>query len=283
MKLTTLDFSKYDRVFVFGCSFTNWYWPTWGDILIHEFNVRNKIGENWAAAGCGNQYIFNSVMECDNIKKFNERDLVIVQYTDTNREDRYVFDKWVYTHNEDKKRTVYGDEWVKQFHDDRRAGMIRDYAYIHAIQQLLEYKRCGWNNFSMVSITRLDPDKVSFFAMQKSLDKRYANLHTLAIKGISESEPWAHSPDVLSVYKQDLMNIEESFLNIVFHGKWPKVRPMVDKGHPTPKEHLQFLEHVYTDFKLSDETYKFIEEWEASAWNMTETPAKYYPPNIERL
>ena len=47
---------KFKRAFVFGCSFTQYYWPTWADILGREFN---KF-ENWGQCGGGNQFIFNS-------------------------------------------------------------------------------------------------------------------------------------------------------------------------------------------------------------------------------
>lgn len=274
MKLKNIDFSKYDRIFTFGCSFTSWQWPTWADILIYEFKLQNKIGENWGCAGSGNHFIFNSVIECDIKYRFNNKDLVVVQWSDITREDRYSLDKWISTHNEERKREVYGDDWVRTFHGDRRGVMIRDYAFIHAIQQLLEHKNCGWNNLSMSSITRIDPDKVPFYVLSKTVDKKFTELHTMAINGLDLSNEWVHSPDIVELYKPVLMNIEESFLNVVYNGTW-------NSSHPTPKQHLIFLEYVYKDLLLSKETYQFIYEWEKKSSEMETT--NYFPNTIKRL
>ena len=35
------------RIFTFGCSFTQYHWPTWADILINENICNGGIGENW--------------------------------------------------------------------------------------------------------------------------------------------------------------------------------------------------------------------------------------------
>jgi hypothetical protein len=61
------------RLFTFGCSFTNYRWSTWADILAPEF------GEfyNWGQRGAGNHFIFNSVMEADQQNNFKDGDTVI--------------------------------------------------------------------------------------------------------------------------------------------------------------------------------------------------------------
>ena len=46
------------RLFTFGCSVTEFIWPTWADILGREFDYY----ENWGRVGAGNLYIFNSII-----------------------------------------------------------------------------------------------------------------------------------------------------------------------------------------------------------------------------
>ena len=58
MRIQSLDPKKYKRFFAFGCSFTNYYWPTWADIIGQDSNFY----ENWAQPGAGNHFIFNSIM-----------------------------------------------------------------------------------------------------------------------------------------------------------------------------------------------------------------------------
>lgn len=51
-----------NRLFTFGCSFTNYMWPTWADILAIEFDSYR----NWGRIGAGNHFIFYSLLECIN-------------------------------------------------------------------------------------------------------------------------------------------------------------------------------------------------------------------------
>ena len=55
------------RVFAFGCSLTQYFYPTWADILIHHYRQEGAtVGENWGRAaqeiniyqrGCGKQIL----------------------------------------------------------------------------------------------------------------------------------------------------------------------------------------------------------------------------------
>ena len=47
------------RLFVLGCSFTNYAWPTWADMLGTEFEVY----ENWGYPGLGNRAICERLIE----------------------------------------------------------------------------------------------------------------------------------------------------------------------------------------------------------------------------
>jgi hypothetical protein len=71
-------------LFTFGCSFTEYIWPTWADILGREF----EYYENWGKAGGGNQYIFNSLIECHLRNQLTKDDTVIIRWTSPDREDR---------------------------------------------------------------------------------------------------------------------------------------------------------------------------------------------------
>jgi hypothetical protein len=69
--------------FAFGCSFTNYSWPTWADMIGKEF----ESYENWGKSGGGNQFIFNSLMECVVKNKISKDDTVIIMWTNISRED----------------------------------------------------------------------------------------------------------------------------------------------------------------------------------------------------
>lgn len=122
------------RFFAFGCSATRSAWPTWADILGRQFSQY----ENWGRAGSGNMFIFNSIIECNQRNTFTPDDLVIVMWSSTCREDRYVARKggWIGQGNI-YNQTTYTPAWVKEFSCDQ-GYLIRDLALISAASNLLD-------------------------------------------------------------------------------------------------------------------------------------------------
>jgi hypothetical protein len=75
----------YNRIFAFGCSFTNFSWPTWADIIGYDLGLPF---ENWGIAGTGNVAIAFRMLECDLKNTFTDRDLILVNWSSWHREDR---------------------------------------------------------------------------------------------------------------------------------------------------------------------------------------------------
>lgn len=82
--------SDVDRVFIFGCSFTAFRWPTWADICRYS---TDKPFYNYGQMGIGNVAIMHKMVEADIRHKFTERDMIIAQWSTWTREDRYT-DAW---------------------------------------------------------------------------------------------------------------------------------------------------------------------------------------------
>lgn len=72
------------RLFTFGCSYTEFYWPTWADCLSPYFDETYNYGK----CGAGNSYIFNHFASVVASKKLTEKDTVIIQWSSIVREDR---------------------------------------------------------------------------------------------------------------------------------------------------------------------------------------------------
>ena len=81
------DFSKFKRFFAFGCSFTNYAWPTWANILHQEMDAEFF---NLGRRGSGNLFTACRISEANNRFKFCDTDLVIVMFISEVREDRYI-------------------------------------------------------------------------------------------------------------------------------------------------------------------------------------------------
>ena len=269
MKINHLDTKKYKRFFAFGCSFTDFHWPTWADIIGREI----PYYENWGKAGGGNQFIFNSFIECDAKYNFNKDDLVVIMWSSIEREDRYTGSNWLVAPHTQRTR-IYGDKWVKQFGNEIRGFLIRDLAVIRAAQQILKTRHCDWANLSVSPISKMDRSTIDVIDLNhlNELHRRYVKLHTDLCLGKLVTEPHAHSPDVLTFYSEVFKNIEDSCLSVVFKGEWnTPPRPAKNDSHPTPNEHLQYLQSIYPTFVPTYDTQNFIQEWENTVWNLKDS------------
>jgi len=206
------------RLFAFGCSFTNYRWPTWVDCLAPEFDQT----QNWGQAGSGNHYIFNSVMECDQRNVFGDGDTIVVCWTNSAREDRYVDGRW-HTLGNIFTSPIYREDYLKT-HVDERGFLIRDLAYIKAVKTLLESRPgINWKFLSMVEIMArpFEDDNVSLYC------------------------------DVMRLYSDVLDCILPGYDKTVFLNNWPK--PGAD-SHPSPAEHLAYLDAVLPGWVTKPET-----------------------------
>jgi hypothetical protein len=78
------------RLFTFGCSFTNFFWPTWADIIATDLDIDYY---NYGVSGMGNTGIQSRIVEADFKHDLTTDDLAIVVWSTWSREDRYL-DGW---------------------------------------------------------------------------------------------------------------------------------------------------------------------------------------------
>lgn len=82
-----LDFANHNRLFVIGCSFTCWIWPTWADIIAKEHP--HLVYYNFATGGCGNDYIFTMLNQITKEHNIGEGDMVLIMWSSFNRSSFY--------------------------------------------------------------------------------------------------------------------------------------------------------------------------------------------------
>ena len=152
-------FDEYERFFAFGCSVTNYIWPTWADIIATE--IPNYF--NFARSGSGNLLIANSVVEANVTWKFTEKDLVMVMWSSPQREDRYKNGRWVSTgniYNQDVMDESFVTEWA-----DERFYLIRDLALIESTRSYLDNLPCDFEMLSMVDFSDdSNPDIINLYS-----------------------------------------------------------------------------------------------------------------------
>lgn len=106
-----MEIKKYKRAFLFGCSFTDFHWPTWAEVLAYQadFPVIN-LGQS----GIGNVAILHEILKCDIEYRFDESDLIIIMWSHWSREDRWLHGHW-YTHGNVFKNKFYDSEFINRY------------------------------------------------------------------------------------------------------------------------------------------------------------------------
>lgn len=254
MKIKNLEPQKYKRFFAFGCSFTEYKWPTWADFIGKDI----EFYENWGLNGRGNHFIFNSIIECDAKNHFTKDDLVIVMWSKIYREDRYHKNNWLVA-TENQMVDNYGKDWVNKFAGDERGNLIRDLAMVKAIQDFLNSRSCDWANLLWAPIVNLKPssiDIVRFGFNKQQAIKYWADLADNLIDKNSSVDKFI-CPDVVNTYRDIFVNFEKSMYGAGLH------KEQAGDPHPLPKDHLYYLNYLWPNNTLSESSKK-LAHWDLS-------------------
>ncbi len=123
------------RLFVFGCSFTSYHWPTWADFI--SFNYDEYW--NYAKGGAGNRFIFEKLIEADLKHNFNPTDKIYIMWTTYMRHDLYKDNNW-HTHGNVFTAPIYNRHYHENY-VDFKGSVIHTLNYIHGAIKFL--KGCG--------------------------------------------------------------------------------------------------------------------------------------------
>lgn len=272
-----------NRLFTFGCSFTNFYWPTWADILGREFN----FFENWGANGAGNCFQLYSLMECHKHNQITKNDTVIIMWSSIDREDRWIHGGWHLEGGVYNNQGPYTVDYVEKF-TDPTGFLIRDLAIISATKHILESIGCRYRFLAMVPLSYQDITDLNTEHTEYQFDQAVLDLYQEELSAIRPSiyeivfdNNWYSRPGYV-----DLSCFNHTYANLAGND-WPSVQNFIkqnftgitttitqeitkrlnlDKNrirtdtHPIPAEHLEYLEKVLPEFYISDETKQWVNE-----------------------
>jgi hypothetical protein len=219
------------RLFTFGCSFTGYWYPTWADILIAEARDKGMDGFNYGRAGAGNVYISMRVWEAHAKYKFTSDDCIIICWSGFNREDRYTQKLgWVTPGNMGSQHS-YQDWFIEHWHDIRFCAM-RDCAVISSTQLALKQLGVNMLNWSMAPLIQHDQYKL-FQTFPEQID--VVNTYDLKFDAIPMTE------DLSVIFENS--EYAKTRLKIIY----PGFKDAIPELHPTPAEHLNYLENNIID------------------------------------
>lgn len=223
------------RCFAFGCSYTNYSYATWADLI----GVNFKEYYNYGRAGCSNTYIMNRIIEADHIYKFDPAtDFVIVMltgfgrfsYLPPNTNWQTKGDLYSYNHNTNDPITT---EFVNNMWSDDWA-VYQSWIAAKVIKQTLKNIKhhivMGIDNSAYINGTASVSDHMKPMAAE-IYDILDANI---TLDEWKEKNQYYDSPNWTEENRTD--------------------------GHPSTNVYLKYIEEFFPRFNTT-KTRKFVNRW----------------------
>jgi hypothetical protein len=257
------------RLFTFGCSFTRYHYPTWADIVGKNFSEF----QNWGRAGAGNNFILNSLNECDLRNNIGTNDTVIIMWSGLSRIDYYQINNWTHMHQRyyDLKSTKYPYSCPQGYE-------MLSYAWMTSAVHVLNQIGCKWKMFQFIQ-PETESDAVALYTPMLS--------NIVYAPFAANSQPYALSP-------RSRIQVNDLFHRL--KGKdWPGLESILDGSfesltlddfiknecreflttvkkdrsissnlfdkidtHPSPNTHLQWVEKNLSEYLINETTKQWI-------------------------
>ena len=221
-------FDNYERLFTYGCSMTGHRWPTWADILGQEIHMY----KNYGVEGAGNQFISTHFLENNIDENFNNKDVIIIMFSDHMREDRYIEnDGWISPGN-----LFYAKhcKWFKMFRKNidwynESHALYRDLIYMYCIKEILLNKNC-----------------LSYFG---TMNEHYKHTEQMPSR-------------IKNIAQHILPFLGYSMVQAGCCGQWPKYSHIPEEYHPSPAQHFTYLKKIFPNVVWKKTTIDFVNFWE---------------------
>jgi hypothetical protein len=257
------------RLFTFGCSFTRYHYPTWADIVGKNFSEF----QNWGRAGSGNNFILNSLNECDLRNNIDTNDTVIIMWSGLSRIDYYQINAWLYLHNQyfDLKSTEYPYSCPQGYE-------MLSYAWMASAVHVLNHTGCRWKMFQW-NRPETESDALA--------------LYTPLLRNIVHA-PFAANPQSYTLSPKSRIQVDDLFHRL--RGKdWPGLESIIDGSfeslplndfikneckefltaikkdrrmssgmfneldqHPSPNTHLKWVEKNLSEYPIDEKTKQWV-------------------------
>tara|TARA_B100000674_G_C37813182_1_gene902079 strand:- start:7 stop:813 length:807 start_codon:yes stop_codon:yes gene_type:complete len=245
--INTFDIKKYNRIFAFGCSFTNYCWPTWADIIAHENLKADYI--NRAMPGAGNSFILAHLSQAIRYHNIGADDLVTIMWSTFYRHDSYREGKWHIPGNIYSQYDIPHSVLINHL-NDTRGFAIQDFAIIDTATKMLD---------------GADFDSIAMWGVSPSLQNYY---------GLSQhpecEEQWK---DVELLYKDLDNHILPDLLGTGCEGEWAETFTFKKQDnsdyidyHPKTSKYAEYLEKI--GLALTDDTKQWAHQCDEHTANI---------------
>lgn len=205
------------RLFTFGCSFTNYKWQTWADIIGTQF----EEFQNWGKPGAGNFFISSNLYECHHINNITKDDVVLIMFSSIDRFDfinqnsDYETNGSVYGENHSLYGDFVFDKWSEEF------GLYNTWFSVSSAKQLLDSIGCDYQLMKSFDFNQIDGSKE--YERPLNLNQR-VDICLEVLNNMVSGENFSefHNKTNQHYYFEDLPNKVDGHPPISVHLEWVK-------------------------------------------------------------
>lgn len=215
------------RLFAFGCSYTKYFYPTWADILISNY----EHGWNCGHIGSSNQLISNRIWETFTKTDLTDQDVIIINWTNYFREDRYHTESGWHTPG-----NIFNNLTQRGF-------TLNNFSYKSDIDwadlKHYVYRDCNIITSTLEGLANTDATVISTCINNPYTDKLL--LEQDKLKGLLQNYKKWLTPQVKTISEHCYYpEVEKDKTRLQYNnnGTW------IIEDHPLPKEHLSYATEV---------------------------------------
>ena len=247
------------KLITFGCSFTEFSWPTWADWMGSMYPNYINLGNG----GSGNRAIFHTFMEAYHKGLIDKDTDVVIQWTSLLRHDYIPFHKNNYL---GLGSVIHSGNYSKEYIDNyfNPIQVINETRhYIKAIKTLLDIRRINYTMFFMLDPWLSDLLGEPWHDGAFEFPKAYKRKMRQALEALEEEFSGQVIDVSLSMYQAT--HQKESYYCWKADDEEIKV-----EGHPGPKTHYNYFLHKVLPFfshlsNIVPDNTKILQEWETWA------------------
>lgn len=127
-----------NRLFTFGCSFTQYKWPSWADIIGLNFNEFYNFGQ----PGSGMFFMLYQFTFGNEYFKFNQDDTLIFMLSDDARVDIVKNKKWLTTGLVFNSKNILGNTFFEHYSEIH--AVESTYVYVYLLKEMLDKIGCKY-------------------------------------------------------------------------------------------------------------------------------------------
>ena len=218
------------RLIVSGCSFTNYFHPTWAWFLSSAYTETYNYGQS----GAGNEYIYHSIVDADTDLQLNKDDTVVIAWSGYYRFDRFI---------EFKTRTG----WVTD----------GDWSYDPNFKTLEQFVNDeGWIRKSVNYITA-----TARYLKSKNIKYVFTSLYDLNIKFGNKVHADPYVVKLLADIKNDNFVYPEGLLAVFLKHREQNKTGTVG-GHPNLSEHQLFASGIAAKLGVTIDIHTDLQQYD---------------------